>query len=219
MPSLAEEIFLLSLLEKKESVRVPSSLSLPFALSGAVLLELIFTDCARIEDERLCPYADPEQITDQQMRYAAEKICQTEKPKKLAYWVYLLGKKGNRISKEILLSFVEKGILLKEGKYYHWASTPEESAVEQAPTKYLLKRDIRDAVLLEKNITDRMITLVDLMDSCDMLDHIFTRDEIITARKKVKTFKAEKEFNPTFLNSLERTTDAVKYAISASLSS
>lgn len=36
MLSLAEEIFLLSLLEKKKSIRLASSLYLPFALAGAV---------------------------------------------------------------------------------------------------------------------------------------------------------------------------------------
>ena len=83
MLSLAEEIFLLSLLEKKDSIRIPPSLSLPFSLTGAVLIELILSDYAKIENGRLLASVDPEQITDERMKYALEKIQQTEKPKKL----------------------------------------------------------------------------------------------------------------------------------------
>lgn len=82
MLSLAEEIFLLSLLEKKDSIRFSSSISLPFSLAGADLIDLVLSNYAKLEDGRLLLCADPGQIPDERIKFAFEKIQQSEKPKK-----------------------------------------------------------------------------------------------------------------------------------------
>lgn len=217
MLSLAEEIYLLSLLDKKDSIRVPSSISLPFVLTGAVLIEMVLSEYAKVEDGRLVPCVDPEQITDEPMRYALEKIQHAEKPKKLDHWVYVLSAKSKRISKDVLFSLVEKGILIEKGKNHLLTPPPDENAPERLHSRYLLKREIRDAVLGADSLSERTIARIEFMDACDMLDHLFTKDEIIGVRKKLKTLKADHQLPPNFINLLNRVTEAIDYAITAAI--
>lgn len=186
MLSLAEEIFLLSLLEKKDTIRIPTALNLPYVLAGAVLLDLVLSGYAKLEDGRLILCVEPEQISNEPMRYAVEKLRQADKPRKLNQWVYLFGSKGKRLSKQIILSFVEYGIISSTGKYYQWGPGHNDGGSEEIPSKYILKRKIRDTVFVEKTISDRCFALLELMATCDMLDHLFTKDEILVVRKDMK---------------------------------
>ncbi len=211
--SLAEEILLLSLFEKKDSVRVPSSLSLPYLLAGAVLVELVLSGGAKLSDGWLVPCADPEQFADEALRFSLARICQRQKDKKLEHWVYLLGAKGKPVMKSILLSLVDRGTLVKEGSSYTWP----EARQDGTPLKYPLKREIRDAVFSQQPVTDRILARLVLLEACDMLDHLFTKDEIISARKKVKQLKSGKDFSADLLHLLIRMADAVKYAVAAAI--
>ena len=217
MLSLAEEIFLLSLLDKKDSIRIPSSISLPFVLTGAVLTELALSEYVKVEDRRLVSCVDPEQVTNEPMRYAIEKISRSEKLKKLDHWVYLLSAKGKRVSKDILASLIEKGILAEKDKNHLWAPPPGEDAPQQLPARYLLKREIRDAVFGADSLSERTLARIEFMEACDMLDHLFTKDEIIAVRKKIKILRGSSQLPSGFLNLLDQVTEAIDYAITAAI--
>lgn len=129
-----------------------------------------------------------------------------------------MGTKGERLSKGIILSLVEYGIISSAGKYYHWALIQNEGGPEQIPSKYLLKREIRDAVFFEKTLPERLFARLGLMDACDMLDHIFTKDEIDAVRKKMKLLRSEEHYSPGFLDLMNRMNVAIEFAIASAIS-
>lgn len=217
MLSLAEEIFLLSLLDKKESIRIPSSMSLPFVLTGAVLAELALSDYVKVEERRLVSCVDPEQVTNEPMHYAIEKISRSEKPKKLDNWIYLLSAKGKRISKHIYDSLLEKGILVEKDKKFLWAPPPGEDTPEQLPAKYLLKREIRDALFGSTSLSERTLARIEFMEAGNMLDHLFTKDEIVAARKKVKIMRSSSQLSPNYLDLINQVKEAIDYAITTAI--
>jgi hypothetical protein len=216
MLSLAEEIFLLSLLEKKETVCLPSSLSLPFSFTGAVLIDLVLTDYIKVEDGRIVPCVDPEQIQDEHMKRVLKKMHHVDKPQKLNHWVYILGVKGKRITKEVVGSLVEKGILVEDGANYQWAAR-EDGAAIPTNAKYFLKREIRDMFFCQDTATERLLAIISLMDASDILDHLFTRDEMIFVRKKIKFLKREAHDSAKFLDLLGQMEDAIDYAIASAI--
>jgi hypothetical protein len=213
MLTLAEEICLLSLLEKKETLRFPSSLILPFSFAGAVLMDLVLSNYIKIEGERPVPCVDSEQIQDEQMKRLIKKMQQVDKPQKLNHWVYLLGGKGKRIVKEIAGSLVENGILVEHGTNYQWAAQEQEDGT-MVPTyaKYLLKREIRDTFFCNSVPTERSLAVISLMDASGMLDHLFTTDEMIFARKIIRSLKREAHGSAKFPSLLEQVDDAIDYA-------
>jgi len=218
MLSLAEDIFLLSLLERKDSIRIPFSLGLPYTLAGAVLMELIISGRAGLENGRLIPLIDPEQVAERPVRFALEKICQAEKPKRLDQWVYLLGVKGKRISRVVIQSLITKGLLVDEGKHFRWGDAQIDNVSAAMPYKYALKRDIRDNLFCGSTLDQHFMARLSLLESCDMLDHLFTQDEIVAVRKKIKTWREELS-TPEFLELLNKIREAVNYALAAAVSS
>lgn len=218
MLSLAEELFLLSLLEKKENLRLPPSLSLPFSLAGAVLIDLALTGSIKLEDGRLIARADLEPVQDAQMKRVGEQMRQADKYKRLDHWVFLLGVKGKRITKEILLALVEKNVLQEDEQGYQWAAQPQEDgAPALTHPKYLLKREVRDAVFCQTALDERRLALINLLDACDMLDHLFTKDEMVYAQKRMKLLKRGDHLSAGFLDLLDRMVNAVDYAVAAAI--
>ncbi len=215
--SLAEEILLLSLLEKKDSVRVPSSISLPFALAGAILIELVQAGGIKLQDGWLIPCTDPAQFDDETLRFSLAKIQKSQKSKKPEQWVFLLGAKGKSLLKDILQSLINKGALLKDGNTYNWPVHQPEIRQRPALTKYLLKEEVRVVLLHQQPIRERILARLVLLDAGDMLDHLFTKDELILARKKVKQLKNGEDLPAESLNLLNRMSEAVKSAVSAAI--
>jgi hypothetical protein len=56
-----------------------------------------------------------------------------------------------------------------------------------------------------------------LLESCGMLDHLFTQDEIIAARKKIKRLVKD-EVISTFADLRVLTITAVEYAVASAAS-
>jgi hypothetical protein len=216
--TLSEELFLLALSEKKDSVRIPSSLALPFALAAAQVLELAREGCLDLDNERIVPKAPPEMIDDDRLRVVMEKICKSSKPRKVDYWVYELGSKTNRIHKRIVLALLEKGLLEEEGKYFRWGDATRDSTGRVISPKYPIKHQIRHAMFCNEEIDARLVILTSLIDSCGMVDHLFTRDEIVAARKRLRGILKSESADATVANWVGPMVNAVQYALAVSVS-
>jgi hypothetical protein len=224
MLSLAEELLLLALLEKKEAVRVAASLSLPFGLAGAALVELVLFGHARVVDGRVV--LKEESIFEEGsalagnelLREAAEKIRKADRPRRLDHWVSLLGMRGSRRSKGVVLSLIQKGILVEEGSLLRWGSPGCSGDQGSFSLKYRLKCRLRDAVFCEEKADPHSIALLGLVEACGMLDHVFTRDELIAARKSLKLLRKNERLGEPFLSLLSQVLSAVEVAVAASVS-
>jgi len=218
MLTLAEEMFLLSIFERKDSIHIRSVLGLPFSLAGAGLMELILSGSVRLEDGRLIPSSAPGQFSDEWLRSTLEKIQRSEKHKKLDYWVYISGMKKKQMIKGLIQSLIEKGLMVEVGNHYQWAPVSTSCDQGQELTKYLLKRKIRDAVYCQSDLPESILTQLVLLDSCTLLDHVFTCDEIIAVRKKIKRLINEGSYQtPNFCELLNRMVKAVESGISDSI--
>lgn len=128
------------------------------------------TGVLSLADGWLVTRMDPEQFDDETLRFALDRIRQVQKSKKLEHWVYLLGAKGKPVLKSVLMALVDQGVLAREGSAYGWPEVRQDGV----PSKYLLKREIREAVLNQQPLTERILAQLVLLDACDMLDHLFT---------------------------------------------
>jgi len=217
MLTLAEEFLLLALLEKRETVRLPSSLCLPFALAGAVLMDLMLSDSIKIIDGKVVPLVQPEALADESSQYAIKKIWQAEKYKKLDNWIYIFGAKWKRMPKGIVNGLIDKGVLLEEGKYYCWPPAAVGPQNEMAISKYLLKHQIREAILRKNKADEHFLALLALIESCNTLEHIFTSDEIISARRKIKDQINDESIRLHFLETRDLIMTAIEYAVAAAV--
>ena len=218
MLSLAEEILLLSLLEKKESIQLPSSLSLPFALSGAIIYEMIQTGQLALEDGRLRATLLSEQASGEVGHVLIEKMALMDKPKKLRNWVFVLGARGKRITKITFHSLVERGLLVEGKNDIQWSGFDEGGLQQDQLAKYLLKRQMRDALYCDAVVSERALACLVLMDACGLFDHLFTKDELVAARKKLKQLRTEDRYPASFLVLLDQMVEAISFAVASAVS-
>lgn len=216
MLSLAEEIFMLSLHEKKNSVQILPSISLPYVLAGAGLMQTVLCGKARVDDNYFALLPGPVPVELEWLKKPMEAVHKAWGLKKLINWVYILGAKGKIISKGIVPSFLDKGILIADGKSYQWGANGQMDSNKPCYPKYALKQQLRNAVFCDGTADDHLITLLGFMDAGEMIDHIFTIDEIISAKKQIKRFTKDKQPGGTQL--FEAFRDATAYAIAAAVS-
>ncbi len=84
---------------------------------GALLIEMSLQKRIEIEDGRIV-LKDDKKISDPVMSEIAGMIKQSEKPKKIRYWLSKISKKANRYKKEVLAGMVKKGLLRSERKRF-----------------------------------------------------------------------------------------------------
>ena len=218
MLTLAEEIFILSSLEKKESVRLPSSPSLPFALAGAALMELVLSGAARVDGGRLFLTVNSERSENDPSKSVILKIQKAGKAQKLNHWVFVLGSRGNHLSKSILASLIDKEILVENEQSYDRKVSNCAEAPRSHTTKFLLKRQLRDAMFCDGKADEHFVALLVLMESSGMLNHLFTTDELFWARKQIKGLRKDVRFGKQTIELYASILTAMEYAIAASVS-
>ena len=152
------------------------------------------------------------------LKEVVEKIRKAERPKKLDHWVGVLGMRGSRRSKGVVLSLVHQGILIADGSALHWRTPGCSEPQGSFSAKYQLKCRLRDAVFCDEKADPHTTALLGLMEACGMLDHIFTRDEMIAARKQLKLLRKDERLGEPFVTLLGLTLSAIEYAVAASVS-
>lgn len=181
-------------------------------------MELVLSGFARVENGRLFLVSDASRIGDERLKNVFMKIQKSGKPQKIDHWVYLLGMRSNHLSKSIILSLIEKGVIQEKGKMYHWGMPSCDETPRPVQTKFVLKRQVRDALFCERNPDRHLTALLGLMEASEMLDHLFTKDEIIAARKQVKGMRKDERLGELFIELLGLTQFAIAYAFAATVS-
>ena len=70
----------------------------------------------------------------------------------------------------------------------------------------------------QKNVDEHATALLGLIEACGLLDHLFTRDEIVGPRKMVKWMTKDEKLGQQFSELLSLTVAAIEYAVAASVS-
>ncbi|CAN5911495.1 GPP34 family phosphoprotein [soil metagenome] len=183
MLNLAEELLLLALEAEKGVVHQAASDSLSYALSGAVLMELILNDRLRTKDDKLV-VADGSRTGDEVLDSALRDVEQSRKARDLEYWVSRWG--GQYLKDKLIERLVKRGTLREEEHRVLWIFSqsryPERDGV---PEKEL--RDRVRAVVLEKQEPERRLAaLVCLIKACDLAGEVFASHESELARKRLE---------------------------------
>ncbi len=187
MFTLTEELFLLSLREGTNSVNLPHSSTLPYALAGAMLVELSLRDRIRVEDGKwIIPVDNLPEEDDERLKELLADIHASTKPRKITHWINQVGAKGEELERKLLTALVKRGVLKEEKKKFLWVIPFTEYSQQDASAKYLRKQQLRDIVLGGKEPDKQSLVLLSLMKSIDLLGQIFTQDEMKAARSRIE---------------------------------
>ena len=186
MFTLTEELFLLSLRDGKNSVIVPHSTTLPYALAGAMLVELALRGNIRVEDKKWVVPVDNLPIENNEwLKELLASVRSSQKPRKITYWINQVGGKGCELERKLLTLLLEHGALKEEKKKFQWVVPFTEYSQQDTSAKYGRKQQLRDTVLGGREADAQSVVLLRLMKSLDLLGQIFTPDEMKAASSRI----------------------------------
>ncbi len=186
--SLMEELLVLALREKGEKGRVKfGGVDLRYGLAGAALTELSLQNKIEWDKRMQVRLLDKTPGPDPLLNEILAELAKARKPKKLSYWINTLGENGKHYQKQIIANLVTKGFLQVEDDRYLWVIPYQTYTQTNASAKYNVKHHLRAIVLAGEKPDEYATALLSLVLAIDLLDHVFTVDEIRSARKRVET--------------------------------
>jgi hypothetical protein len=188
MLNLMEELLLLALREKGEKGRVKfTGVDLRYGLAGAALTELSLQSKIEWDKHKQVRVLDKTLGPDPLLNDILAELGKMRKPKSLSYWINALGENGKLYQKQIIANLVTKGFLQVEAGRYLWVIPYQVYTQSNASAKYQVKQRLRAVVLAGEKHDEYAVALLGLVQASDLLDHVFTVDEIKSARKRVQT--------------------------------
>ena len=185
MLTLAEAMLLLSLNEKRKTVALPASTNFSYMLAGSLLAQLRLQGLIDLNEDKVVVKPDTPPADNTLENELLDDILRSDRPRKITHWVNRFGSRGRKLQKQILENLIGKGVLKKEQKRYLWVIPYAEYAQQDASAKYWWKQHLRGIVLAGEAAGEQAIAMLNLLKAGDLLDHLFTSDEIKYARKQV----------------------------------
>ena len=185
MLTLSEELFLLSLYERRSSLALSPAQALPYALAGALMVELILAGKIHLEEGKRVVVDDTSLTGNAQLDSLLEVFEIVKKPKKITYWINVFGSKIKKLQKGFVTNLLAKNILKEEKKRFLWVIPYVEYTQLDASAKFWSKQRLRAMVLAGDKSDEQSVVLLSLLKACNLLNNIFTEDEIKMASKQV----------------------------------
>ncbi len=176
----AEEIYLLALDERKGIVKSVSLASLDYALAGALLMELAIRD--RIDSDLsvmkiISTEATGDQLLDDAMWVLALQRRNTQEARPVSYWLGVLAEESRRIQERVLEQLVRKGILKQENRKILWVFEVRRYPIADDREVKEVRTRLRELILSDEVPDPRDVVLLNLGQSCRLLDDLFTAEE------------------------------------------
>jgi golgi phosphoprotein 3 len=211
---LFEELFLLALNDTKGQITMAIEPQLRYGLSGAILAELVLAGKIGQNEKKHLIVLDATPTGNELMDEALGKISENVRERKASFWVNRLADSIKKLQRRVGAKLVDKGILLREEKRYLWVIPYDAYPMVDATAKYWVKQHLRQAVLTHEGANDHAIALLGLVRAIDMLEFVFTKDELKAARKQIDQLTIQDEIG----NGVREAIEAIEAAaIAASM--
>jgi len=218
MFSIAEELFLLSVHEKKHSLSFSSNYEVDYALAGALLAELLLLEKIKINEEGRVEISPEAEADDPLLAIIWKKIKKEKRPRKINYWIRLFGQDQKKVKDQIIENLIQKNVIAVKNKKFLWI--PYKEYTQQDTTaKFFSKEMLRLVVFAKEKSGDHSIILLSLVRACDLLDHLFTIDEIAAAKTRVNELVKNEILGNSVMATIQKISDAAAIAVLAASSS
>jgi golgi phosphoprotein 3 len=215
MLNLMEELLFLALREKGEKGRVKfTGIDLRYSLAGAALADLCLQGQLEWDEQCQVHLLNRTDGPDALLNDIAAAIGKARKPKSLSHWINALADNGKVYQKKVIANLVDKGLLQIEAGRYLWVIPYQVFTQSNASAKYQVKQRLRAIVLAGETPDEYALVLLSLVQASDLLAHVFTVDEIKSARKRVQTLAKRDAIGATIAEIMR---DIVTTAVAAAV--
>jgi hypothetical protein len=208
--SLAEELLLLALNERKGTILLSASLALPYGLAGASLIELAAAGLVRVDEKKLIP-AGSGSARDMVLDGILETMRSSKRVRSAEHWVGRIGRSSRKLKETLLDRLVQKGILESEEGRLLWVFPTRRYPEADARPEQEIRSRLRSAVLGGAPPDERTSALIALVHACDLVGAIFQKEERREAKKRARQIAESQAIGSAVVAAV----DAVKTAVVA----
>lgn len=212
MLSLSDTLFLLTLNEEKGSFIPFTKKTLPVGLAGAALSELSLRGKVCANSKQRLELVDKTPTGEEVFDEIIHEVEATEKPRKVIYWINLLSERPKKLRTAIGESLAERNLVQQDDTRFHWMPA-EAGKMPILPSKYELKRPLRELVFGTGDADPRGLALLNVIRSAGLLNLVFTEDELPIASRLIY----EKMMDTALKNPALESVEAIGYAVEASI--
>jgi hypothetical protein len=192
MFTLAEDLLLLALDDTRGSVSWSHSSRLPYALGGAMLMDLALLHRIYILGKHVA-VIDGGATDDPVLDGALTAIVESEKRHDARHWVAKLGTRRG-LKEELRGRLVERGILRQDRRRFLWVFPDDHYPTVDAAHEGRLRARIQGVVLGAAEPEPRDLLLLSLIHACNLTDALFPKPERKRARARVKELATGERF-------------------------
>lgn len=185
MISFPEEILLLALDEKSGALKELPTLALPYALSGAVLMDLALAD--RIDtDLKTLTLVSAEPLGNSILDPALATIAASPEPKPIEHWLEVFANDSHAIKTRALAHLTATGILKQEEHRLLWLIPTRRYHTLDNREKSEIRVRLHSLITSDEIPEPRDIVLLTLLKACNLLEEILNEDEIQKHRDRIQ---------------------------------
>ena len=185
MLNLMEELLLLALDDKKGKILFSSSTELPYALRGAVLLELVKEKKIDMVNKKLI-IINHTPTDNPILNNALDIISNSRKERSIGHWISKLSYKMKTLRTDLLSGLIKKGILEKVDDKILWIIPTKKYPMKNSIPENEVRQRITDIVLNNKQADERSVMLISLVNACNLIKEVFPKETRKEAKKKIK---------------------------------
>lgn len=183
--TLPEELLILTIHQDKGTYIGAATDKLKVGLAGALLTQLALHAKIEVDKNHRVNVLDGEPSGDDLADGVLAAIKESEKARKVGYWINAFTPKADSYRKRLVERLVEKGVLTVDDDHLNWVVPSPFHPEGKASTKYWLKRRLCDLVLADLEAGSAEVAFLSLVRAVDLLDLIFVKDERRLASNRI----------------------------------
>lgn len=183
MLSFAEEILLLAF-DDQGSIRQLSTVSLDYALAGAVLTDLALLNRIDTDPDSLF-VVDQTPTGDVLSDSVLDEIRSHADRRPAIHWLDHFAKHGAWIQDQVLNRLIEKRILKREDRKILWVFEVRRYPIVDNTEPKEVKTRLRELILSDDIPDPHDAVLISLINACGLFTEIFTKSELDTVRPRI----------------------------------
>ena len=185
MLNLAEELLLLALDDDKGSMVDSGSRTLPYGLSGALLLDLLLQNRLSFSGKKIAAI-DMTSTGDAFLDEALQHIQSKWRKKDAKYWVQKLNNKMDDLQQRLLDDLAQRGVLRREKRRLLWLIPYSRFPENDPAAEQTIREEIRRVVFEDQTPDERSLALVSLVQACDLEKEVFAKGDREEAKERIK---------------------------------
>ncbi|MBD3884305.1 GPP34 family phosphoprotein [Phormidium tenue FACHB-886] len=216
MQYLVQDLMLLALENEKGHVVSSAASALPYALTGALLMELVLQ--GKLDSQRgKLVVVDSSSTGNDFFDACLNEMLTIQRPKDAQFWVGRLANRFQDIKTAVLNNLVELGVLTQQEHRVLGIFPVQRYPLLDIRAKQSVVDRVCMAVLNDAEPDARTAALISLIQACNLTHHLFLPEERREARQRIKAIAEGERMGKAVSDTVASVQAAINAGVTAAI--